>query len=71
MPIYEYRCPSCEARFEEFLPRSTAPAPPCPSCGGADVERLYSQFATEWKPSIVKWDRVGSSWGNKPPKKVF
>jgi len=58
MPVYEYRCEQCEERFEELLPSSTAPEPPCPSCGAAEVIRVYSQFATEWKPSIVNWHRM-------------
>jgi putative FmdB family regulatory protein len=44
MPIYEYRCPSCDERFEELV-RSSGPAGACPSCGTADVERLLSVFA--------------------------
>ena len=44
MPIYEYRCPSCDERFEELV-RSSDPAVACPSCGTADVERLLSVFA--------------------------
>jgi putative FmdB family regulatory protein len=71
VPIYEYRCGSCDERFEEYLGSSTAPAPPCPSCGATSVERVFSQFATEWKPSNVNWHRVGTSWGAKPPKKNF
>jgi putative FmdB family regulatory protein len=44
MPIYEYRCPSCDERFEELV-RSSDPPVACPSCGTADVERLLSVFA--------------------------
>jgi putative FmdB family regulatory protein len=62
VPIYEYRCTSCEARFEEYLSTSDKPAPPCPRCGGAEVARVYSAFATEWMPSSVNWHRAGSSW---------
>jgi putative FmdB family regulatory protein len=62
MPIYEYRCTSCETRFEEFLSSSDKPAPACPSCGATDVARVYSRFATEWMPSNVNWHRFGSSW---------
>ncbi len=58
MPIYEYRCAECEERFEELLPAAAA-APRCPRCHSEDVVRLFSSFATEWKPSIVNWHRVG------------
>lgn len=71
MPIYEYRCEACGETFEEYLRASTDPAPPCPACSSGKVDRVWSPFATEWKPSIVNWHRVGSSWGSKPPKKNF
>jgi len=62
MPIYEYRCGSCDERFEEFLTTSDKPEPPCPNCGSTEVERLMSTISTEWQPSDVAWDRVGRSW---------
>jgi putative FmdB family regulatory protein len=62
MPIYEYRCTTCDHRFEELLSTSTSPAPPCPECGATAVERLWSRITTEWLPSDVAWDRVGRSW---------
>jgi putative FmdB family regulatory protein len=62
MPIYEYRCETCEERFEEFLTTSDKPEPPCPKCGSTDVTRLMSQINTEWLPSDVAWDRVGRTW---------
>jgi putative FmdB family regulatory protein len=71
MPIYVYRCEACEVEFEELVPSSTAPAPPCPSCGSGDPTRVYSSFGTKWRSPLVNWHRVGSSWGAKPPKKVF
>ena len=49
MPIYEYRCASCAERFEQLV-RSADAAVACPTCGGADVDRLLSTFS-----------RVGSS----------
>lgn len=58
MPIYEYRCAGCEEQFEELLPAAAA-APRCPRCDSEEVVRLFSRFATEWKPSIVNWHRVG------------
>jgi putative FmdB family regulatory protein len=71
MPIYEYRCEKCGERFEEYLPASTAPAPPCPGCSNAEVTRVYSGFATEWKSPLVNWHRMPGKWGTPPPKKVF
>jgi putative FmdB family regulatory protein len=62
MPIYEYRCTTCDHRFEELLSTSTSPAPACPECGATAVERLWSRITTEWLPSDVAWDRVGRSW---------
>jgi len=62
MPIYEYRCDACEARFEEYLSTSDKPAPPCPECASKKVTKLMSSINTEWLPSDVAWDRVGRSW---------
>jgi putative FmdB family regulatory protein len=39
MPIYEYRCGSCEHEFEE-LAAMNAPAPPCPKCGKKSERQL-------------------------------
>lgn len=57
MPIYEYRCAACNERFEELVPAG-GENPECSSCGSHEVERLFSAFATEWKPSNVNWHRV-------------
>lgn len=43
MPIYEYQCKKCNARFEE-LQRMNEKAN-CPKCGSSSVERLLSTFA--------------------------
>jgi putative FmdB family regulatory protein len=45
VPIYDYACGACDTRFEELL-RSDAPAPPCPTCGTEETERLLSTFLT-------------------------
>ena len=46
MPIYEYRCLSCHRRFSQLFLSATAPDPHCPHCGGAQLQRLFSRFAT-------------------------
>lgn len=42
MPLYEFQCDGCGARFEELVAVSAAP-PPCPACGAGEARRLLSQ----------------------------
>ena len=46
MPLYEYRCESCEHRFE-ILQRlgETAEGLSCPKCGVQQLEKMFSTFA--------------------------
>jgi putative FmdB family regulatory protein len=45
MPTYEYRCPTCETRFEVRRPMAESDAPAvCPE-GHPDAVRLLSVFA--------------------------
>jgi putative FmdB family regulatory protein len=45
MPLYEFKCQTCEGVFE-LLMRHAAPTPPaCPHCGSTVVEKLVSMFA--------------------------
>jgi putative FmdB family regulatory protein len=44
MPIYEYACPGCGARFETLV-RRFGEAVSCPSCQSPDVEKQLSVFA--------------------------
>lgn len=53
VPIYDYACATCDETFEE-LSRSDAPAPPCPTCGDDDTQRLLSTFLT---PNIAGGQR--------------
>jgi putative FmdB family regulatory protein len=43
MPIYEFECGECGARFEELVPAGGAVA--CPSCGAGRSRRLYSEVS--------------------------
>ena len=47
MPIYEYECQACRRRVS-VLVRSLSGQVPlrCPRCGGAELSRLMSRFAT-------------------------
>lgn len=47
MPLYEYLCTTCQARFE-WLQRmgEGSSAVRCPECGAAGVEKRLSTFAT-------------------------
>lgn len=42
MPLYDFRCPACDERFEARA--GADELPPCPRCG-APVERVVSGFA--------------------------
>ena len=44
MPIHDYHCRSCGHEFEG-LSRPQDPPVTCPSCKGADLEKLLSGFA--------------------------
>ncbi len=43
MPIYEYYCSSCDARFSHLARRFGAPPPPCPGCGSHEAQKLVSR----------------------------
>lgn len=46
MPIYEYACKSCGADFEKLV-FSFSPNVNCPKCGGADLVKKMSVFASK------------------------
>lgn len=43
MPIYEFECEECGARFEELVAAGGAVA--CPECGAERTRRLLSEVA--------------------------
>jgi putative FmdB family regulatory protein len=47
MPIYEYHCADCRRAVSLLVMRISDPTPPrCPRCGGEQLRRLMSRFAT-------------------------
>lgn len=47
MPIYEFRCRACRRKTTSLvLVRANVDQVRCASCGSADLERLWSRFAT-------------------------
>lgn len=45
MPTYDYKCASCNHRFEAFQSITEPPVTVCPHCGGNRVVRLISPGA--------------------------
>lgn len=46
MPIYEYICEGCGAKFEALRPlNDTGESLACPECGGSRLEKVFSTFA--------------------------
>jgi putative FmdB family regulatory protein len=43
VPIYEFECAKCGARFEELVPLGETA--PCPQCKSSEVERRYSPIS--------------------------
>lgn len=43
MPVYEYRCKSCENEFEVMQKITEEPEAECPVCESDNVERLISK----------------------------
>jgi putative FmdB family regulatory protein len=51
MPLYEYRCQSCQHQFEVIQKFSDPPIGKCPSCGEGTVVKLFSSPAFQFKGS--------------------
>jgi putative FmdB family regulatory protein len=50
MPLYEYQCSRCRARFEVIQKASDMPRQKCPKCGGA-LKKVISPPALQFKGS--------------------
>ena len=49
MPLYEYRCESCEHQFEVIQKFSDPHVSVCPKCGSSPVVKLLSSPAFQFK----------------------
>ena len=47
MPIYEYRCRTCDGKFAHLHRRADEKAPNCPACGAAAPRKLFSVFSAK------------------------
>jgi putative FmdB family regulatory protein len=62
VPIYEYVCMKCESHFEELV-RMGEDASSCPDCGGANVRRQLSVFASHGTADAPSFGPVPRSGG--------
>jgi putative FmdB family regulatory protein len=61
MPIYEYVCMACEEHFEELV--RNGEEPDCPGCGGPNVRRQLSVFATHGESPQPSFGASGGCCG--------
>ncbi|MBI4302182.1 MAG: zinc ribbon domain-containing protein [Chloroflexi bacterium] len=61
MPIYEYYCPSCDAKFQRLLPMSQADDGVCCPEGHDGSRRLISTFASFAKSSDGTTTAIGGN----------
>ena len=65
MPLFEFKCKSCGRKFTALVGMIADSAPPnCPTCGGTDLSKLMSGFATrrseeEMLENLSDPDKVG------------
>jgi len=52
MPLYDYRCPACQAEFELLVRAGTLPT--CPHCGATELERAVSRIAPAGKIEAIR-----------------
>jgi putative FmdB family regulatory protein len=63
VPLYEFKCRECGHTFEEQLGFDDEPPAACPSCGSAEIRKVFSPVGISFKGSgFYKTDsRKGSS----------
>ena len=64
MPIYEYKCPACDVKFEMRRAMSQADVPAsCPTCQTTNGKRCLSTFASFTKGSGGETTAVAGTGG--------
>ncbi len=57
MPLYEYQCSTCEARFDALRGMSEADDPiPCPQCESSETRRIISLFSAIGDQGVIAGD---------------
>jgi putative FmdB family regulatory protein len=49
MPTFDFQCAGCDHVFEFNRPFGNKETPPCPTCGGTDVQKLISPPTIHFK----------------------
>jgi putative FmdB family regulatory protein len=72
MPVYEFRCNSCQQKTSFLLKGISEPlSPHCPACGSEELTRLISNFTYHKSMRIIHEesgdpDRAGPDYYNDP-----
>jgi putative FmdB family regulatory protein len=64
MPLFEYRCKSCNQSFEVLVTSRTATEVSCPQCKATDIERLLGLPAAG---KILDGEPATNCRGDGPP----
>ena len=59
MPIYEYRCKSCEREFEKYVPGASTQVA-CPACASEQVMRRLTDLELDRLPTAGPFARVSA-----------
>jgi len=75
MPLYDYKCPECDNRFEARHSFSES-APPCPECGREEPQRLITSAPTHARGALThagdgyraSKEQLQDKWREETPK---
>lgn len=75
MPLYDFKCPQCEHRFEQRTGFND-PAPACPECGHKETTRLITSAPTIARGALThagdghraSKEQLQDKWREETPK---